>query len=350
MRAQPMLRFSGSNRTARIRHPRPGAGFALADAQLVIAREHGFESWPKFSKHVEALARASSQVSTFELVADAIVTGDMPAIESMLRAHPELARARSTRVHRATLLHYVGANGLENYRQKTPKNIVAIAKVLLDAGSDVNALAEIYGTSTALSLVASSVHPQRAGVQIALLEALLRYGANVDGAGGANPLLAALRNGRGEAAEFLALQGAHLDLEGAAGVDRLDLVTSLEATAPTAQIEAGFHWACEYGRSSVVEFLLKRVVLTNSMGLHWAVIGGQLDTIRLLLQRGAPLETRNEYGATPLGQALWSATTGDTDIDYGPIVETLFNAGARIEDDSTKARIAELLRRDSAKS
>jgi hypothetical protein len=27
-----------------------GASFALADAQLVIAREHGFESWPKFTK------------------------------------------------------------------------------------------------------------------------------------------------------------------------------------------------------------------------------------------------------------------------------------------------------------
>ena len=34
------------------------AGLALADAQLVIAREHGFESWPKFAKHIEALARA----------------------------------------------------------------------------------------------------------------------------------------------------------------------------------------------------------------------------------------------------------------------------------------------------
>src|SRR5580704_3201150 len=33
--------------------------FALADAQFVIAREHGFRSWPKFAKHVESLAQAS---------------------------------------------------------------------------------------------------------------------------------------------------------------------------------------------------------------------------------------------------------------------------------------------------
>src|SRR5216684_6394648 len=48
-------------------HPRPGqvldAKFALADAQLVIAREHGFESWPKFAKHIEALARERSVAS-----------------------------------------------------------------------------------------------------------------------------------------------------------------------------------------------------------------------------------------------------------------------------------------------
>ncbi len=42
------------------------AKFALAGAQLVIAREHGFESWPRFVKHIEGLARESSTVSKFE--------------------------------------------------------------------------------------------------------------------------------------------------------------------------------------------------------------------------------------------------------------------------------------------
>ena len=32
----------------------------LVDAQLAIAREHGFESWPKFAKHIGDLMRASS--------------------------------------------------------------------------------------------------------------------------------------------------------------------------------------------------------------------------------------------------------------------------------------------------
>ena len=42
------------------------AKFALADAQLVIASEHGFESWPRFAKHIEGLARESSTVSKLE--------------------------------------------------------------------------------------------------------------------------------------------------------------------------------------------------------------------------------------------------------------------------------------------
>src|SRR5262245_15557986 len=81
--------------------------FSLADAQWVVAREYCFESWPKFIKHIEETARANSPVSKFELAADAIVTGDLPALNRLLTENPELARARSTRAHGAPLIHYV---------------------------------------------------------------------------------------------------------------------------------------------------------------------------------------------------------------------------------------------------
>ncbi|HMC21661.1 MAG TPA: hypothetical protein VKL19_07430, partial [Thermoanaerobaculia bacterium] len=42
----------------------------LADAQFFIAREHGFESWAAFARHIEGMARASSPVSRFEAAAD----------------------------------------------------------------------------------------------------------------------------------------------------------------------------------------------------------------------------------------------------------------------------------------
>src|SRR5271167_1220299 len=70
------------------------ATFSLADAQLAIAREHGFESWPRFAKHIEALSREGSPVSQFELAADAIVAGDTTTLERILRENPELIRER----------------------------------------------------------------------------------------------------------------------------------------------------------------------------------------------------------------------------------------------------------------
>ena len=49
------------------------SGPKLTVAQFVIARSHGFESWAKFQKHLDALARKGSPVARFEAAADAIV-------------------------------------------------------------------------------------------------------------------------------------------------------------------------------------------------------------------------------------------------------------------------------------
>jgi ankyrin repeat protein len=325
-----------------------GANCTLASAQFVIARSHGFESWPKFVNHIEALAHRSSSVARFEAAADAIVNGKTAILKGLLREDPELIRARSTREHQATLLHYVSANGVEGYRQKTPKNIVRITKLLLDAGAEIDATADVYGGgATALGLAATSVHPERAGVQEALLQALLDHGAPIDqprGAGNDDPaVVACLANGRGEAAAFLADHGAELTLASAAGVGRLDVVRSyfdgggaLKPGASKEQMEAGFLYACEYGQTDVVKFMVEQGVDPAShkgdgqTGLHWAVIGGQLDTVKSLLRRNAPLEVKNRYGGTVLGQALWSAAHGGDPELYIEIIETLIAAGAEV--------------------
>jgi len=336
----------------------------LADAQFVIARVHGFQSWPQFATHINALTRATSPFSQFESAVEAITTGDVATLRRLLHANPALIRERSPRDHQATLLQYVAANGVEGFRQKTPTNVVDIAKLLLDAGADVEAPNwpdGPAGPGTALGEVATSVHPARAGVQIPLMQTLLDYGANVNGLpGGWNPLLAALRNGRREAAEFLAARGARLDLECAAGFGLLYVVQTFfneDGTlrnATNAQMESAFGWACEYGRNVVVELLLDRGVdlhageKTDQTGLHWAVIGGALDTVNLLLKRGAPLEAKNVYGGTVLGQATWCVINGDRSVDYVPIIIALLAAGARIEEadyPTGNERVDDLLRR-----
>src|ERR1700685_4076056 len=152
----------------------------LSAAQFIIARAQGFESWSRLARHLEAIARANSPVNHFELAVDAIVIGDIATLKQLLHQNSGLTRAHSTRRHRATLLHYISANGVEGYRQKTPKNIVQIAKTLLRAGADVNAVCDVYDGATTLGLAASSIHPERAGVQNELLQVLLDCGAQTE--------------------------------------------------------------------------------------------------------------------------------------------------------------------------
>lgn len=322
--------------------------FVLADAHFVLARSHGFESWPKFAAHLDALAHSGAEIADFESAADAIVAGDEDQLRRLLRANPALIRARSTREHRGTLLHYVAANGVEGYRQKTPKNAVRIAELLLEAGAEVDAEADMYGgRCTALGLTATSVHPYLAGVQNELMQVLLDHGANInhpDLAGnGHSMIFACLANGRGEAARYLADRGAHLGLVEAAGVGRLDVVkTFFDASGrPSPEITPQILYtslchACQYGSEEVVAFLLDHGAdqgapdSDHQTPFHHAAIGGRLGMVKLLLARGAPLEVRNEYGGTVLGQALWSAAHGGDPEVFVPIFETLIAAGAKI--------------------
>ena len=312
---------------------KPGKHATLTQAQFALARTYGFETWPKFSAHLRELAH-NSPASRFEAAVDAIVNGDASALRDLLLADPKLARARSTRRHAATLLNYTAANGVENYRQKTPKNIVEIAGLLLSAGANVNAPANVYGGGCAtLELAATSVHPQRAGVQQELLQLLIDRGASLE-----KPALitACLANGQPKAAEFLAARGAKIDLPAAAGLGRLEDVRRLYDSATPGDHRDAILYACAYGRYSLVEFLLaKGADLTahradGQTPIHWAVIGGHPTTVKLLLGNHAPLEVLNKYGGTPLGQATWSAAHGgDADI-YVEILDALVKAGAKI--------------------
>jgi ankyrin repeat protein len=321
------------------------AACALSDAQFFIARAHGFASWPEFARHIDALERESSGTALFESAVDAIVSGDVVTLARLLKERPDLVRERSTRDHHATLLHYVSANGVEDFRQKTPKNIVEIARLLLDAGADVNAVSNSYGPGdTTFMLTATSCHPQDAGVQIPLLELLLARGARVD----AGDVIASLHNGRGAAALFCATQRVHLDLEGAAGVGDLDAVKTflrpdgtLTNGATEKQKIDGFAWAAEFGRTAVVEYLIdagmpldSRLRHDGQTALHWAGLGGHADTVRLLIARGAPVDRKDlSYDGTPLDWVIYgwgnNGSLSEAEAEqYYESVEALVAAGA----------------------
>jgi hypothetical protein len=91
------------------------------DARTIIARNHFFEGWEQFAKFASQVKDQSSSVARFERAVDAIVSGDAASLERALREQPELVRTRSVRTHHSMLLHYVGANGVEGWRQRTPQ-------------------------------------------------------------------------------------------------------------------------------------------------------------------------------------------------------------------------------------
>lgn len=320
----------------------------LTRAQFVIARSQGFESWPKFSRHLQQLAESKSITSQFETAADAIANGDVPKLKRLLRDNSKLVRERSAREHRATLLHYASANGVEGYRQKTPKNIVRIAKILLDAGAEVDAACHVYrGNCTTLALAATSIHPARAGVMNELLQLLLDHGARMDQKGSAGNdhwlVFACLANGQPGAARFLAGKGAHVDFVSAAALGRLeDVQNQFNSDAGRKQavsrelMQEAFRYACGYGATRVVEFLLERGadVAEHSgdgfTGAHYAAMYGNLETVKLLLRRNPPLEIKTARGGTVLWHALEAAERHSPSREYLEIVEELIAAGAKI--------------------
>lgn len=264
--------------------------------------------------------------SMFERAADAVVDGDVTTLAALLSADPGLATARSQLVtnrtppvHRATLLHYVSANGVEDVRQRSPHNAVEVARLLLTAGADPNALADVYGGQcTTMSLLVSSTPPARAGVQVPLIDVLVDFGASVEPLGDGHwtsPLITALVFGFADAAEALVRRGARADsLAAAAGLGRLDEVRAILPAASADDRHRALALATQRGHLAVTRALLDAGEDPNRFHppgmhahagpLHHAALGGHADLVRLLVERGARLDLEDTiYHATPAGWA-----------------------------------------------
>jgi ankyrin repeat protein len=179
------------------------------------------------------------------------------------------------------LLHYVAANGVEDFRQLTPPNAVEVARMLLDAGADVDALAETYrggSAQTTLNLLVSSAHPAEAGLQAALVDTLADHGAAINGLeDDASPLMTALAFGYVDTADSLVRRGARIDnVVAAAALGRSELVERMLSEGvkvapslvnlywlglsddPSTQVERAREWAAAYGHTDVVRLLAER--------------------------------------------------------------------------------------------
>jgi hypothetical protein len=144
----------------------------LADARETLAREYGFADWAEVEKKGN-----NPPSQEFEIAVDNLLSGDVEALREALDSNPDLICQKSDYGHAATLVHYLGSNGVETHRQVVPLNVVEIAKLLIERGADLNAVAKMYGGSHTLGLVGTSGHPFEAGVAEELTKVLREAGA-----------------------------------------------------------------------------------------------------------------------------------------------------------------------------
>ena len=291
----------------------------LDDARLVVAHEYGFPAWFNLMKFADEVAQ-DAPAAQFERAVDAVVSGDIASLKTMIRDDPQLVHRRSARFHRATLLHYIAANGVEGVRQKTPANAVEVARLLLDAGADPDALAMMYDNlCTTMSMLVSSAHPAGAGLQADLAELLLDYGAKHNGPGSEwqSDIMTALVFGYWKTADRLAKRGAPTDnLPAAAGLGRVEETTQFLPAADAQTRHIALALAAQHGHADVVRVLLDAGEDPNQFcpegfhshatPLHNAISAGRDNVVKLLLDRGARTDIRDTiFDGTPLDWAVY---------------------------------------------
>jgi hypothetical protein len=107
------LRKQAKEHLDRLRAADPSTG--LAAAQHALAREYGFESWPKLVHHVESMQPEGRMLQPAELKSDqkllwspgrgtdlwklfqTCIAGDLEAVQALISKDPSLARARRDR-------------------------------------------------------------------------------------------------------------------------------------------------------------------------------------------------------------------------------------------------------------
>jgi Ankyrin repeats (3 copies) len=304
------------------------APFSLSDAQLTIAREHGFASWTRLKRRIEKPKPTDNldlpmqeriEQPTFRRAVDLLDAGDVEGLRAHLKAHPALVRQRVTfeggnYFRNPALLEFVAENPTRH--GTLPPNIVEIAKLIIEAGAktDQAALDETLG------LVCSGRVPRECGVQVPLIDLLCAHGADPN-----SGMPAALPHGEFEAANALVRNGARTDMQVAAALGRVGDSSKLLAGANAEERHRALSLAAQFGHAEIVRLLLNAGedpdrynpvgFHAHSTPLHQAALAGHDEVVRLLVERGARTDLKDAMNqGTPEG---WARYAGKTEVaDY----------------------------------
>ena len=309
------------------------APFDGEDARLVYAREHGFESWHELASRVDALAHGRAE-EPFIAAYKALEVGDLPRLQALLRAHPELARARGTNGNTLLNLESSMVGSAKRGRASSGATRIGLAGIeaLLAAGADPKDPNDRGWT--ALHQAAYANVPE-------LADRLIAVGASVEaeahGAGG-TPLVVALFWGHREVADLLARHGVvPRNLRAAAGVGDPTLVETFfskdgaltaeagaargfyrphsgfpdwqPSTDPQEIVDEALVWACKSDRVEVLDRLMHagaRLEANPYRGtpLIWAAACNRTRAAAWLLERGADVNQRGTFGGLSHGKGI----------------------------------------------
>jgi ankyrin repeat protein len=351
------LRKTAKDRLEILRSTTPDA--QLAEAQLAVAREHGFSSWRALKAHIERLSTPElPDERIVDLFLERVGTGQLDAVREMLTETPVLVNAVGPHPFwggRPQALHVA----IEAKRRD-------MVDLLLERGADIDGTNDEYDHWSPLMLAinrnVADIRDEliRRGAHVGLPEALMLGDDDRtlrllerDGLPGMAPnagsILAFARTPL--AIDRLIALGAPTDTRDRWGATPMDAMSRLGTTGqalvrrlidhgvaakpadyarlgdrPTlarliaddpsiASQDAVMMGAVDFSRYDLVRWLLTRGANVNARAdaqsrhtaLHSAAWNGDLDMVTLLVEAGADRQARDaQYDGTPRG---WAETS-----------------------------------------
>jgi ankyrin repeat protein len=270
----------------------------LASAQLALAREYGFSSWPKLKQEIERR--------------DILNDRDLPRLSRLLAEDPSLATESMEHWcdHRRGVapLNYIAMIRFDARRLGLPRELPgtgAVATALLGAGAPVNGQPD--DTETPLMTAASYGDAEVARALIdAGADLDTTAGPNAGGVPGGSALLHAAVFGMTDVLDLLVAAGARIrSIEEAAAAG--DVAGWLTPETPLQARIRALTMAADHQRLDVIDRLLAAGTPVDAVDeefrrqpLRVAAQHGRAASVRHLLEHGADPNLRDDNGLTAL--------------------------------------------------